>query len=226
MPEFDVVINRDDYLKHSKQTHEMLKDIERIIIESNDALEGNSFYVHGSINLYPDLYTKQLNLFWCGKQATTKICEIGFNAGHSSMLMLLGRDNTPLNFTVFDIGHHAYTKPCLAYLKERFKHVSFEYIEGDSIVTVPNWMEANKSLGEYDVVHVDGGHSESCISNDMKHANLLVRKGGIVIVDDTNVDYINETVNTYISNGMYREMDVLQTKGYPHRIIQKILSSN
>ena len=30
MPEFDVVLNRDDYLKHSKQTHEILKDIERI----------------------------------------------------------------------------------------------------------------------------------------------------------------------------------------------------
>ena len=142
------------------------------------------------------------------------------------MLMLLGRDNSPLDFTVFDIGHHAYTKPCLEYLKKYFKHVRFEYIEGDSIVTVPKWMEANKSFGEYDVVHVDGGHSESCISNDMKNANLLVRKGGIVIVDDTNVNYINETVNMYISNGMYREMDVLETKGYPHRIIQKILSSN
>jgi hypothetical protein len=89
---------------------------------------------------------------------------------------------------------------------------------------MPKWIESNPSnLGEYDVVHVDGGHSEHCISNDMKNADLLVKKGGIVIIDDTNVGYINNYVNLYLSNGKYREMDVLKTKGYPHRIIQKTL---
>ena len=223
MTVFDQISLKDEYESHSSKKEEYLKSLKQIILDYNVPLEGNSFYHHHSLNLFPDLYTKQLNLFWCGKQAITKICEIGFNAGHSSMLMLLGRDNTPLNFTVFDIGYHPYTKPSLEYIKREFQHINFEYIEGDSTVTMPKWIEANQNyLGLYDVVHVDGGHSEHCISNDMKNADLLVKKDGIVIIDDTNVDYINNYVNLYVSNGKYREMDVLKTKGYPHRIIQKV----
>jgi hypothetical protein len=201
----------------------MLDDIKNIVINSNKLLEGNAFYHHLTLDLFSDLYTKQQNLFWCGKKAVTRICEIGFNAGHSVMLLLLGRDKTPLEFTIFDIGEHAYTKPCLEYIKSQFQHVNFEYIEGDSTSTMPKWIEENHQyLGVYDVVHVDGGHSEHCISNDMKNADLLVKNGGILIIDDTNVDHINKNVDLYLSNGKYREMNVLKTRGYVHRIIQKI----
>ena len=96
-------------------------------------------------------------------------------------------------------------------------------IEGDSTLTMPNWIESNqKYMGCYDVVHIDGGDSEHCISNDIKNADLLVKIGGIIIIDDTNMNHINNyVVNLYLSNGKYREMDVLKTIGYPHRIIQK-----
>jgi len=221
---FDELSNKNDYENRSVEKQELLDGLKRLVIDSKSQLEGNSFYRHHSINLYPELYNKQINLFWCGKQALTKICEIGFNAGHSCMLLLLGRDKTPLDFTIFDIGHHPYTKPCLGYIKSHFQHINFEYIEGDSIISMPKWIEANKTyIGLYDVVHVDGGHSKECISNDIKHADILVKKGGIVIIDDTDVSHINEYVNSYISIGKYREMNVLKTIGYRHRIIQKII---
>jgi hypothetical protein len=87
---------------------------------------------------------------------------------------------------------------------------------------MPTWIETNKTkVGLYDVVHVDGGHTKHCIFNDMKNADLLVKIGGIVIVDDTNMGHINELVNVYLSYGKYREMNVIKTIGYPHRIIQK-----
>jgi hypothetical protein len=223
MSGFDEITNiKNEYENCSLEKNMILSDIKQIVIDSKSSLEGNSFYVNASLNLYPELYTKQLNLFWCGKQALTKICEIGFNAGHSSMLMLLGRDKTPLDFTIFDIGHHAYTNPCLDYIKTKFQHINFEYIEGDSTLTMPTWIETNKTkVGLYDVVHVDGGHTKHCIFNDMKNADLLVKIGGIVIVDDTNMGHINELVNVYLSYGKYREMNVIRTIGYPHRIIQK-----
>jgi hypothetical protein len=87
---------------------------------------------------------------------------------------------------------------------------------------MPKWINANPTqIGMYDVVHVDGGHSEHCISNDMKNTDLLVKRGGIVIIDDTNLSWINNYVELYLYNGKYREIDVLKTSGYPHRIIQK-----
>jgi hypothetical protein len=204
-----------------KQIH--LDNLKNIIIKSNVPFEGNCFYYHETLNIFPELYSKQLNLFWCGKQAVENICEIGFNAGHSTMLMLLGRTDTPINFTIFDIGHHLYTKPSFEYIKSKFSYVNFEYVEGDSTITMPEWINNNPELMyKYDVVHVDGGHSEHCISNDMKNTDLLVKQNGIIIIDDTNNETINKYVDLYISTGNYVEMNLLSTYGYQHRVIKKI----
>ena len=212
-----------EYESKNSVKQKYLYDLETIINNSNTSLEGNCFYHHKTLNLYQNLYTKQLNLFWCGKQANLRICEIGFNAGHSTMLLLLGRNTTPLDFTIFDIGDHNYTKPCVEYIKNNFSHINFEYIEGDSIKTIPKWINNNKNLiWTYDVVHVDGGHMDECISNDMKNADLLVRNNGIIIIDDTNDPNINKYVDLYISSKNYIEIDILKTLGYPHRVIKKI----
>lgn len=223
MSVFNIQQLSDDYKSHSTEINTILKNIVQIVTTSGVELEGNAFYHSGSFYIYPELYTKQLNLFWCGKQAVTRICEIGFNAGHSSMLLVLGREKTPIDFTVFDIGHHAYTKPCVNYIQSKFPHVHFEYVEGDSTVTMPKWIEANKSLiGSYDVVHVDGGHSDECIVNDIKNADILLKLNGIMIVDDTHHENINSYLNIFLSFGDYKELKVLETTGYQHRIIQKI----
>lgn len=200
-----------------------LTNLKQLVVNSQALLEGNCFYHHRTLNIYPDLYNKQLNLFWCGKEAAENICEIGFNAGHSSMLMLLGRNEKPVNFTIFDIGHHPYTKPCFEYIQSKFQFANFEYVEGDSTVIMPTWIENHKEkMHTYDVVHIDGGHSEHCIQNDMKNTDLLVKKDGIVIVDDTNNATINSYVDTYISSGNYVEVNLFPTNGYPHRIIKKV----
>jgi hypothetical protein len=139
------------------------------------------------------------------------------------MLLLLGRENTPIDFTVFDIGHYSYTKPCMEYIKSQFSHANFEYIEGDSTVTMPEFISKHNELtGTYDVIHVDGGHTEHCISNDMRNTDLLIRVGGIVIIDDTNDYDINRCVDMYISTGNYEEKQIFKTVRYPHRVIQKI----
>ena len=224
MADYDIATVIHNYESHSYEKQKYVDDIKNLIIESGGLLEGNSFYVHNTLELHPELYTKQVNLFWCGTQAERKICEIGFNAGHSCMLMLLGKASTPLDITIFDIGHHAYTKPCISYIKSAFQHASIEYIEGDSTQTMPEWIQHNPAaIGTYDVVHIDGGHSEHCISNDFKNADQLVKKGGILIIDDTNFMHINQYVDSYIFIGRYKELCVLQTSGYPHRVIQKLV---
>jgi hypothetical protein len=162
-----------------------LEDLKSIITQyiSSEIFEGNCFYYHDSLNEYPELYTKQLNLFWCGKQPATRMCEIGFNAGHSSMLLLLGRNCEPMDFTVFDIGHHQYTAPCFDYIKQSFSHVK---------------------------------------SNDMKNADILLKMGGIMVIDDTNAEQINNQVNLYLASGRYVELCVFKTFGYSHRMIRKV----
>jgi hypothetical protein len=221
--EFNPIHLVKEYESCENKMKEVLDGIKSIIIECKSYLEGNAFYHHNTLNIFQELFPKQLNLFWCGKQANFKICEIGFNAGHSTMLMLLGANTEALEFTIFDIGHHSYTRPCLNYIQSQFPSVKFEYIEGDSTVTMPKWISEREASvgGTYDVVHVDGGHTEHCIQNDMKNADILTRAGGILIVDDTNIDYINDCVDIYISSGQYKELGVLKTVGYEHRILRK-----
>jgi hypothetical protein len=55
----------------------------------------------------------------------------------------------------------------------------------------------------------------------MKHADLLLKPGGIMVVDDTDAPQINALVDAYLASRKYEEMIVLKTFGYPHRIIQK-----
>ena len=235
-----------EYESETDKKQVYLDDLAKIIIKSGAQLEGNCFYHNKTLKIFPELYTKQLNLFWCGKQLSSHkentlkspplqgdpsdhtgqcvslICEIGFNAGHSTMLMLLSRDTEQVDFTIFDIGHHPYTRPAFEYIKSKFTHVNFEYIEGDSTITMPIWINDHPNLvHQYDLVHVDGGHSEHCISNDMRNADILVREGGIIIIDDTDSHIINSYVNNYLERGDYTELNVLKTFRCPHRIIRK-----
>jgi predicted O-methyltransferase YrrM len=216
----------DNYQKYetTKQTRDAhLKNIETIIRNSNSFFEGNCFYHNGTLNLDPELLPKQLNLFWIASQAPTRICEIGFNAGHSCMLFLLGKPSSCVNFTIFDIGYHPYTLPALHYVANNFKDVQFEYVQGDSTVEMPKWIEGHTDLiGQYDMIHVDGGHTEYCISNDMKNADKLLKLNGYMILDDVFYLHINAETNKYISSGNYKEVYIIPTFGPRHRIIQKI----
>jgi len=215
-------LTKSEYESKNSEMEIYLNDLSNIIKNSNTPLEGNCFYYHQTLNKFPELYLKQINLYWCGKQGGSRVCEIGFNGGHSTMLLLLGREKTPLDFTIFDIGHHAYTKPCLEYIKSKFSHVNFEYIEGDSTITMPAWIHENKScIWSYDLIHVDGGHTEHCISNDMKYADILLKAGGLVIIDDTNHYHINNWVDWYVSTRKYIELDVPNSFEYGYRVLQK-----
>ena len=63
MTEFNQINLSNDYESHNNEKQIILNDLKNIIIENKVPLEGNSFYVHESLNLYESLYTKQLNLF-------------------------------------------------------------------------------------------------------------------------------------------------------------------
>lgn len=212
----------EEYKGKYEELKKHLEELKKIVETSGEELEGNCFYYHQSLIPFPELVPKQLNLFWAGREAN-KICEIGFNAGHSCLLFLLANQHKdPFTFTIFDIVEHSYTKPAFEHLLYSQPHGSMELFEGDSTVTVPEWISWNKEeLGTYDLVHVDGGHTELCIKSDMRSADLLVRPGGLIIVDDTNVPFIDAEADLYLETGKYTEIDIFQTVGYKHRILRK-----
>lgn len=196
----------------------------------NFLVEGN----YGDFKLNQDDYNNGLNkkianFLWCMNLLDNNptYCEIGFNTGFSSSIGMLGLYNKNPNVYIFDYGAHIYIRPCIDLFKSSFEHRAnkIEYIEGDSVITVPKFIEDNQNLiGTFDFIHIDGGHDEEFIKNDFKNCDILIKKpGGIIIIDDTNMEHINNEVDFYIKNNNYVELFFLDLSNFvfPHRIIQK-----
>lgn len=201
------------------------KDLEQIIQGTGEPLEGNCVYYHNSFNRFEQLKNKQDNLkavaMYNNRQGS-KFCEIGFNAGHSAALFMIHAPRA--EYTFFDIGEHKYTKPCYEYLRVKFPEINTKMVFGDSRMTLPLWMQTfREQLGTFDVVHVDGGHSESCAVSDLGAAIMLVRKGGIVIMDDTNDPVLRKYYEMWENAGALERMPQLETPDttYAHIISRR-----
>ena len=197
------------------------KSKETIVVEGNYCMYNEDEHFNKSLN------KKIANLLWCIKilpSNNLNICEIGFNAGHSSSLIGNALDDKTYNFYIFDLAEHIYTKPCFELFKKTFKNDNnnIYFIEGNSIITIPQFINENR-IGTFDFIHIDGGHSKECIDNDFKYADILIKNNGIIIIDDTDYQYINDAVDFYINNNNYIELFLLDVKNFihPHRIIQK-----
>ncbi len=197
-----------------------LINLENIIKSTGAVLEGNCFYYHQSFTKFPELFNKQCNLASLGEQAK-KICEIGFNAGHSALLLLGGRNVKEILF--FDLGEHKYMKPCYEYIQKAFLGTEMDFVVGDSRISLPKWLAEHPEESEtFDLVHVDGGHLEDIYKSDIEVAKKMVKKGGCIIIDDTNIDYISKDVDEILKTNLFEEVNVLQTVGYQHRVIRKV----
>lgn len=219
-------MNKDNCIaKYKNQLLTLQSTLNKIenIVKCSDYFEGNCFYTNKTFERNPQLINKQANLYWLGCNNYANICEIGFNAGHSALLLLLGNTHSNIVFTVFDINHHTYMLQSYDYIQSIFPHVNFELIEGDSVETIPVWTREHNKYESYDIIHIDGGHALNIIQNDFANSIKLLKKHGIIIVDDVQKPHINELVNTYIQSGMFEELHLLETSFYPHRILIKII---
>jgi predicted O-methyltransferase YrrM len=132
------------------------------------------------------------------------VLEIGFNAGFSSLLMLL--INPHINLTCVDICEHQYTIPCYEFIKNMFPN-RINLIKGSSEFVLP---ELVKQGNKYDMIHIDGGHSNRIFFHDTQNSIKLVNKNGILLVDDYDFHYIKviwDLFVDYYEFKLYREIE-------------------
>ena len=194
----------DTYKQYEPRIIEDVNNLNHIIEQSGEKLEGNCFYFNNSFRTSWFFLYKRINYINVIKQHNIKkMIEIGLNGGHSASVFLsvLPEDGS---ITFFDLVEHNYVKPCYTYLKNKYPQVS-GLIEGDSTKTLLNWMTEHMSdVGTYDCVHVDGGHSQEVSSSDMNLAHYLLKPGGIMILDDTQYEYIAGYIPFLINNKGYK----------------------
>ena len=154
-----------------------IDQLNNIIRSSGEHMEGNSFYLDGTVGNMADTFkTKRYNLFHYSKNAQN-ILEIGFNGGHSCLLYLCS--NLTSKIDLFDLGCHNYAKMCYTYLDKEFPS-RLNIVWGDSAKT----LTAFKTNTVYDLLHIDGGHDPYTLIKDINNCNCFVNEKSILIIDD------------------------------------------
>jgi len=209
------------YQTHEETIEKHYGALKQIIEHSGETPEGNCLYYHKTTNIFPELICKRANIFFYARDAK-KVAEIGVNAGHSATLLHLSADPTA-TIVLFDLNEYKYTAPALEYLRTHFPQHA-QVIFGDSRTTLVEWLTAHpEEKGTFDLVHVDGGHELSCFTSDATHALRLVRVGGILIIDDTQIDYIWDWVKQGVKNGVIEIVQhQLPTVGYSHLVVRRL----
>jgi len=161
-----------------------------IIVNCNERLEGNIFMLHHTFE-YTNVYlnkTKNISNLVLNKNIKN-VMEIGFNSGFSTLLILMTNPNVCI--TCFDLCEHKYTIPCYEKIKETFGD-RIKLICGDSTKTLQN------VNNQFDLIHIDGGHSTEIASSDIVNSYRLSKKGTILIMDDYDFINLNELWNSCI----------------------------
>jgi predicted O-methyltransferase YrrM len=188
-----------------------------IIHNCGELLEGNIFTLHKTSE-YTDVFlNKTKNISYLVMNSNIKnILEIGFNSGFSSLLMLISNPRIKIN--CIDIGYHSYTLPCYKKIKETFGE-RIDIIIGDSTKVLEQINE------KYDLIHIDGGHEDNIVINDIYHSLRMSKYGTTIIMDDYDFPNINYIWNMFIKINELKDLDTSQYHSL-HQDIKKFIETN
>jgi hypothetical protein len=199
-----------------------ISNINDIIRKYTNTPEGNCLYQHLKPfvefepgNRYDNKLLLRTNLFNIAKEGKN-ILEVGLNGGHSMAIFFLA--NPDLKVLSFDICEHKYVKDIATYFGNKY---DFNFIEGNSLITLKEYDDNTK----YDIIHIDGGHSQECVVNDLINCRRFAHTNTLMIFDDSNASHIESILNHYCKNKYIKEIDYspkLQ-KCHFHRIFNYIL---
>ena len=182
-----------DIIKQEIVDH--INNIANILTNIGESVEGNLICDVSSDNLTDEINESKIyNLLKLAKHKS-KICEIGVNAGHSLLLMIGSNPNA--EYVIFDLNGHAYTKPCIEYIKNVYPSTKITEVYGDSLLTLREYVNSNE-LHTFDLIHIDGGHETHAVVNDFIYTQQLLKPDGVIIFDDYNYNNIQTVIDYYI----------------------------
>ncbi len=170
------------------------------------------YHLEGNIMGYPQKYSVLQS--YINDERVETICEIGFNAGYSTLFMLL--NNPKAKFYEFDIFYHNYSSLALTTIQEMFPERDIHGTVGDSSISVPRFHRMFPSVS-CNVIFIDGGHGLSELRNDINNMAMLANRSyHRLLIDDT--PYPFELYGEYmefpvlelredIERNMYRDID-------------------
>jgi predicted O-methyltransferase YrrM len=184
-----------------------------IIQNCGEKHEGNIFMLHHTTNYTTMFINKAKNISNMVLNKNIKnVMEIGFNSGFSTLLMLISNPN--IHISCFDLGEHKYTIPCYEKLKETFGD-RINITIGDSTKTLQNIND------NYDLIHIDGGHSTEVADSDIINSYRLSKQGTILIMDDYDFPNLHNIWDSYIVKYNLKKLDI-NVYNSPHHDIKYV----
>lgn len=177
-------------------------NIKTILESIGERVEGNLICDVSPSNLVMNRNANKIHNIQKLSIGKERICEIGFNAGHSLLLMI--ENNPTAEYVIFDLCNHTYTIPCLEYIAKQYPNTKIEFIAGDSSVSMPKYIKQNPNL-KFDFIHIDGGHDLENVINDYNNSYILIKDGGLTLFDDYDYPTIKDFINTKLGKGEIKE---------------------
>ena len=146
-----------------------------------------------------------------------RVCEIGFNGGHSAVVFLSAVDAAAnaaavgMLYEGFDLGQ-IYTRRAMEAINGSSR-ISFRGLFprrlrltiGDSADTVPALLAQEPSIA-CDVLSLDGDHASRAIARDWAAFRSVVRPGSPILMDDVGRDFAARGDKSSISRGFFRHV--------------------
>ena len=146
----------------------------------------------GNISWYPERIHTLQDLVYQIKPRN--IIEIGFNEGHSmvliceTLLKIINEDpdfnRKPIIVFVFDDCKYESTVNNHSILAKHYRkwNIHLSLFPGNSLEVVPRVLDTSKT--KFDFIEIDGCHFEECVRGDINNVINFINDDGIVYLDD------------------------------------------
>ncbi|GMH63304.1 hypothetical protein TL16_g03677 [Triparma laevis f. inornata] len=133
------------------------------------------------------------------------ICEVGFNAGHGTLLWLASGAKKVLSF---ELGQYTYSTKAISFLSELYPN-KFQVIMGDSLKTVPSFHDMFPEE-KCNILFVDGGHLYEHAYGDMGNFRSMRNESfHYLVIDDTNQEPVQKAWGDYRMQGLAKEEETV-----------------
>lgn len=138
---------------------------------------------------------------WVVQEGATQTIEIGLGYGMSALNIcagLLVNGHTTAHHVVIDPFQRSRFADCgLQLLKEAGVLALVEHHTEKSHFVLPRLLSAER---QFDLAYVDGNHRFDSVFVDLYYLGLLVRRGGIIMLDDYDLPGIKRAAAFFVTN--------------------------
>lgn len=138
---------------------------------------------------------------WVLTENATYTIEIGLAFGFSALYvcegLLLNGNPDPRHITLDPWQSSGYANRGLEILEEAGVRSLVEFHGEESQLALPQFLKEGR---QFDLAFVDGNHRFDAVFLDLYYLGHLVRKGGIIILDDYNLPGIKRAASFFVNN--------------------------